>query len=138
MMEPEVIVTNMMGQDAFSTLLGMKVEQITPGNSVVTLKILPSMVNGFQIAHGAITYALADSAMAFASNAFGKKSFSIDTSISHLRKVRLHDCLTAYCRLLHSGTRTGAYEVEIRNQENKRVAHFKGTVCVTDEAWGER
>ena len=135
MKKAEAIVKQMLKGDAFSGLLGMHVKEIAPGTAVLTLQIQPSMVNGFQIAHGAISYSLADSAMAFASNAFGKKSYSIETSISHLKKVKLTDFLTASCNLLHSGKRTGVYEVMVKNQDEETVAHFKGTVFISDEDW---
>ena len=44
------------------------------------------MLNGFSIAHGGISYSLADSALAFAANSYGKKAVSIETSISHIKK----------------------------------------------------
>ncbi len=135
MMSPEAIVNQMLSDDAFSALLGMHVEQVSPGSAVVSLRIEPSMVNGFQIAHGAIAYALADSAMAFASNAFGKKSFSVETSISHVKKGALADFLTARCSLLHAGNKSAIYGVEVKNQREELIAHFKGTVYVSDEAW---
>lgn len=44
------------------------------------------MLNGFYIAHGGITYSLADSALAFASNAHNNKAVSVETNISHVKK----------------------------------------------------
>jgi acyl-CoA thioesterase len=46
------------------------------------------MLNGFGIAHGGISYSLADSALAFASNSHGRKAVSIETSISHTESLK--------------------------------------------------
>ncbi|MFM7663839.1 MAG: hotdog fold thioesterase, partial [Bacteroidota bacterium] len=102
----------------------------------VRLQVKPSMVNGFNIAHGGITYSLSDSAMAFAANAHGKVAMSIETAISHVKKAVLGDVLTAHCKELSRGKTVGRYEVEVKNQKDLVVALFKGTVFYTEESWG--
>ena len=52
------------------------------------------MVNGFDVAHGGITYSLADSALAFSANSRGIRSMSIETSISHQKVIKVGDVLT--------------------------------------------
>ncbi|MFM8963536.1 MAG: PaaI family thioesterase, partial [Sphingomonadales bacterium] len=59
----------------------------------------------------------------------------IDTQIAHIAKVQLGDHLTATCKEIHRGKRTGVYEVHIENQNNKLVAYFKGTVFISDQLW---
>jgi acyl-CoA thioesterase len=135
MKTPREIVEMMMAQDAFSQLLGMELLSIDKGSCVLRCQVTNSMTNGFGIAHGGITYSLADSALAFASNAYGTHCFSVDTNISHLKKVKLGDVLTANCTESHRGKRTGVYVVEIQNQEGMRVAYFRGTVFISTEVW---
>lgn len=125
----------MIAQDAFSQLLGMELISIDKGSCVLRCEVTHSMTNGFAIAHGGITYSLADSALAFASNACGVHCFSVDTNIAHLRKVKLGDILTAACTESHRGKRTGVYVVDIQNQDGKRVAYFRGTVFISSEVW---
>jgi acyl-CoA thioesterase len=93
------------------------------------------MLNGFQIAHGGISYSLADSTLAFAANSHGQQCVSVETSISHLAKVNLGDTLTSTAKEIYRGKKTGVYEVKIVNQTQRLVAHFKGTVFVSDELW---
>ena len=62
------IVAQMMDKDAFSQWLGIDVVESGPDACVCRMTVRPDMVNGFGIAHGAITYALADSTLAFAVN----------------------------------------------------------------------
>jgi acyl-CoA thioesterase len=135
MKTPREIVEGMIAQDAFSKLLGMELLSIDKGSCTLRCEVGPSMTNGFGIAHGGITYSLADSALAFASNAHGVHCFSVDTNIAHLKKVKLGDVLTANCSESHRGKRTGVYVVDIQNQEGKRVAYFRGTVFISSEVW---
>ncbi|MFZ9613506.1 MAG: PaaI family thioesterase, partial [Crocinitomicaceae bacterium] len=64
MKTPKEIVETMLQQDAFSQLLGMELLEIEPGFCVLRCKVTSQMTNGFGIAHGGITYSLADSALA--------------------------------------------------------------------------
>src|SRR5690606_38686468 len=91
----EIIAQKMMKADAFSNLLGMKILEVKPGFCSIKLQVTPKMVNGFGVTHGAITYALADSALAFSSNGHGNLCVSIETQISHVKKVEVNDVLTA-------------------------------------------
>ena len=135
MKTPDEIVGLMFQGDAYSKALGMHVTFLEAGSCVLRMKVLEHMVNGFNIAHGGITYALADSSMAFASNAHGVQCVSIETAISHIKKVQVGDDLTASCTALSRNRKVGIYEVEVTNQSNELVAHFKGTVLVSDREW---
>lgn len=129
------VVDAMMKGDAFSQWLQIERLEEGPGHCILRMMVREEMVNGFLIAHGGISYALADSALAFASNAHGIKAVSIETSISHLRPVRIGDTLTAIATEDNLGKRTGVYRVEVMNQQGKMVALFKGTVFRGGEAW---
>ena len=59
--EMHPIVAQMMEADAMSQWLGIEVLESAPGVCRCRLGVRDDMVNGFGIAHGAITYALADS-----------------------------------------------------------------------------
>jgi acyl-CoA thioesterase len=93
------------------------------------------MLNGFHIAHGGISYSLADSSLAFAANSHGQHCVSVETSISHLGKVSLGDELTSIAKEIYRGKKTGVYEVDIFNQNQRLIAHFKGTVFVGEKEW---
>lgn len=135
MKSPNEIVKIMMASDAFSHWLGIEILEISPGFCKLRCQVKKDMLNGFEIAHGGITYSLADSTLAFASNSRGNQCFSIETSISHMAKVSLGDILTAYSIELHRGQTTGIYEVHVENQNGRKVAHFKGTVIVSPKTW---
>ena len=135
MKSPSEIIDLMLVGDAYSKGLGMEVLHIEPGQCTMRMQVNEGMVNGFNIAHGGITYALADSAMAFASNAHGFQCVSIETAISHIKKVHINDVLTASCTTLSRNRKVGIYEVMVTNQSDELVAHFKGTVLISDREW---
>jgi acyl-CoA thioesterase len=135
MKSPKEIVQLMMNNDTFSTWLGIEIDFIDNGICNLRAEITAEMLNGFQIAHGGISYSLADSALAFASNSQGVQCVSIETSISHVKKVAEGDVLIAEARELHRGRTTGIYDVSLKNQHNELVALFKGTVFITDKEW---
>jgi acyl-CoA thioesterase len=134
-MTPKEIVDKMMKGDAFSRWLEIKVLDLKKGYSKLELTIKDRMVNGFTIAHGGISYSLSDSALAFAANSYGMQCVSIETSISHTRPSKIGDVLTAECIELNRGKTIGIYQVTTKNQENKIVSIFKGTVHISKNQW---
>jgi len=133
-MDTEDIPKKMYGNDAFSQWLGMEILSASNGSAVVELKVRDDMTNGFGIAHGGIAYALADSALAFASNSLGSKAVSIETSISHTKPVKAGDTLKASTKLKDKSNRLARFEVEVRNEQDV-VALFRGTVFITEKLW---
>lgn len=135
MPSPNEITQTMMDKDFFSQWLGISVLNTEQGACKLQLTVRQNMLNGFAIAHGGITYCLADSALAFASNSYGRQAVSIETSISHTAKVFEGDILTAEAKEITRGNKIAIYDIVITNQEMKKVALFKGTVFITEKIW---
>jgi len=135
MNQSEKIVDTMYQNDAFSQWLGIEVVEIKDGYCKLNMTVRKEMLNGFQIAHGGIAYSLADSALAFASNSHGRKSLSVETSISHTVSVKEGDVLTVTTKELSLSDKIGVYLITIINQNNEDVAYFKGTVYRTSKEW---
>lgn len=121
------VVNQMMQDDAFSNLLGMKVLDVQEGYSLVQMEVTKEMVNGFGIAHGGIAFSLADSAFAFACNNRNNLSVALDVTITFTKAVNVGDTLTAEAKEIHNGRSTGVYLITVNNQRNEQVALFKGT-----------
>ena len=132
---PKKVVDKMMSVDAFSQWLGIEVLEISIGFCKLKMKVRKEMTNGFDIAHGGIAYSLADSCLAFAANSDGVQSVSIETSISHTKKVMSGDTLLAHAEEINKGGKTALYYITITNQDNIEIAHFKGTVFRTAKEW---
>lgn len=129
------VVNTMMNGDAFSQWLGIEVVEISNGYCKLKMTVRDEMTNGFKIAHGGISYSLADSCLAFAANSYGIQAVSIETSISHTKKVMSNDVLTAEAKEVNKSSKTALYYITITNQDNLEVAHFKGTVFRTGKEW---
>ena len=132
---PKEVVAKMINGDAYSQWLGIEVLEITKGFCKLKMTVRDEMTNGFNIAHGGITYSLADSCLAFTANADGIQAVSIETSISHTKKVASGDVLIATSKEMNKSIKTTLYYITITNQDNLEVAHFKGTVYRTGKEW---
>jgi len=135
MSNPRKIINKMFDQDAFSQWLDIEIIDVSEGFCQLKMTVRKEMLNGFQIAHGGIAYSLADSALAFASNSHGRKSLSVETSISHTVSVKEGDVLTVTTKELSLSDKIGVYLITIINQSNEDVAYFKGTVYRTSKEW---
>lgn len=133
-MTPGAIVDYMYDHDLFTQWLGIRRVEDRPGYSKLEMTIRAEMVNGFGIAHGAISFALADSALAFASNAQGRHAVSIETSINHIKPLRVGDVIVAEAVETSLGHTLGIYHVRVTRGE-ELVAHFKGMVYRKETAW---
>ena len=129
------IVNQMFKGDAFSQWLGVEIVEVSEGYSELKLVVREEMTNGFNIAHGGITYSLADSALAFAANSQGRKSVSVETSISHTKQSLVGDVITAKAIEKSLSNKIAIYEITITNQKEETVALFKGTVYRTSKKW---
>lgn len=134
-MTAEEIINKMMASDKMSQWLGIEILNYIPGAVSLKMTVRDEMVNGFNVTHGGITYSLADSALAFSANSHGMRAMSIETSVSHLKSVHAGDVLTVTTRELTLTRKTGVYIMDIVNQKNELVAHFKGTVYRSDKVW---
>ena len=136
MTSPIEIVNGMIAKDYFSQWLGIEVLDVKEGFCKIQMTVRKDMLNGFGIAHGGITYSVADSALAFASNSHGQKAVSVETSISHIVSLKENDIIIAECIEEHCSNKIGVYTVKIfKSLDLSVVALFKGTVYRTSKIW---
>ena len=126
----------MFAHDYFSQWLGIERVLEEKGNVILKMKIKKEMLNGFGIAHGGISYSLADSALAFASNSYGIQTVSIETSISHIKPLKEHDIIIAQTKEISKTNRIIIFQIDIiKEQGLELVATFKGTGYRTQKEW---
>ena len=125
----------MFDNDWFSQWLGIERIKVETGKCVLRMKVRKEMLNGFGIAHGGITYSLADSALAFASNSHGRMAVSVETSISHTKQLHEGDVLTASAEEMSLSNKIAVYHITVKKQDDEVVALFKGTVYRTGKEW---
>ena len=128
----ERVVSAMMAKDAFSQWLGIEVVDVRPSGATVRMEVRPEMQNGFGVCHGAIPFALADSALAFASNTHGKITLSIENSITYPKAIAVGDILTATANEESATKRLAFYRVAVE-RGTEVVALFRGTVYRTNQ-----
>lgn len=135
MLQPIAIINKMMAKDTYSKFLGIEIVTIELGRCIIKMVVRDEMVNGFQIAHGGISYALSDSAMAFAANSHGLHAVSIESSISHIKTIRSGDELRAEAFEISRNNKIGVYQVKIYTNNHLLISDFKGTVYITHRRW---
>lgn len=129
------VVDTMMAKDYFSQWLGIERLEDGPGVSVLRMRIRKEMLNGFGIAHGGITFSLADSALAFASNGRGRHAVSIQTSIAHTAPLVDGDIIEARTEEVHLTHRIGRYRITVTKTDGSVVGLFEGVVYRKTEEW---
>ena len=134
-MTPLEIFHKMFDNDPFSRWMGMELVSVGPGTCTLRMAVRAEMLNGFGVAHGGITFSLADSAFAFACNSHGRHAVSIHCSIEHARPVVEGDVLTAIATEEHLGNSLSNYAITVRNQEGTAVAFFRGVSYRKQRVW---
>ena len=129
----ERIVKGMTSRDGFSAWLGVEMVSVGPSSCTLRMKVRRDMLNGFGVCHGGVTYSLADSALAFASNGHGTVTMSINNSISYPVAAYEGDVLTAVAEQESASNRIAFFNVKVLNQDDVPVAHFHGTVYRTSK-----
>lgn len=123
----------MLNQDYFSQWMGIKLIEVREKHCLIEMPVKQEMINGLKTVHGGITFAFADSALAFSSNNTGDASVALNCMINFTKAVRLGDTLTAESILMADTRKTAVYDINITNQHKVLVASFRGTVYKIDK-----
>lgn len=123
----------MYSKDAASRALGISIDIPAAGCAIARMSVRDDMVNGFDVCHGGLVFTLADTAFAFACNAFDELTYAAAANIDFLRPCVLGDDLEATAREDYRGSKSGFYTVEVRNQRDELVAMFRGRSATTDQ-----
>ena len=112
--------------DRASKMLGMQVLAVGPGTATVTMAVRDDMLNGHDICHGGLVTTLADSAFAFACNAYNEVTVASGFDVNLVAAARQGDLLTAVATEVSKAGRTGVYDIRVSNQRGETVAAFRG------------
>jgi acyl-CoA thioesterase len=116
----------MWAKDRACQALGMQVNAIGPGTATLTMTVREDMLNGHDLCHGGLVATLADSAFAYACNAYNEVTVASGFDIHLMAGARLGDVLTASATELSKGGRTGVYDIVVTNQRDEQIAAFRG------------
>jgi acyl-CoA thioesterase len=126
------IVRHMLAHDVFSRWMGVEILHVEPARVTLRMAVRQDMTNGFGVCHGGVTFAFADSALAFVSNTEGKVTVSIENSMTYPAAVRVGDLLLAEAEREASSQRLAYYRVRVTRGDGAVVALFRGTVFQTE------
>jgi acyl-CoA thioesterase len=117
--------------EPIASFLDMKLLELTPGYSKISMKLKPEYRNFNDLVFGGIVMCAADQAFAYATNSLRTPSIASQFNIHLIAGAGIDDKLIAECRVLKSGRRIGVSEMTVTNQEGKLLARATGTtVCV--------
>ncbi len=118
----------------FAQLLGMTFEEMAGGRCTVSLQVRQHLLNPHGIAHGGVTFALADSACGGAAlSALGEPRI-----LTQDMQIRYHGpahsgLIKASARVIHHGRRTITVQCEVR-QEEILIASVTATFAILTPA----
>ncbi len=107
--------------------LGIKVLLEQDGSAECQLIVESRHLNRQGACHGGIIFALADTAMALASNGGDKVAVASHASINYLQACKVGDILTATARFVAGSGKSRLFDVQIANTSAEIVAEFRGT-----------
>jgi phenylacetic acid degradation protein PaaD len=90
------------------------------------MSVRRDMVNGHELCHGGLIFALADTCFAMACNTHGKPTVAAGASIDFIAPARFGDELTAVAEERQRMRRNGVYDVSVHNQAGECIALFRG------------
>jgi len=118
-------------REPIASFLKMKLVELSPGYSKITMKVMPEHLNFNGMVFGGIVMAVADQAFAYATNSLVSPSIATQFNIHLISGAAVGDELTAECRVIKSGRRIGVSEMTVTNQAGKLIAKATGTTVVT-------
>ena len=123
---PHAVADALYARDACSQALGIEIVAVGDGSCTARMPVRAEMCNGFGIAHGGMTFLLADTAMAFASNADNEVALASSAEIDWLAPVRNGDVLTATAERRWSSGRSTVWDITITDGTDETVAIVRG------------
>ena len=105
---------------------GVEIEEAREGYARIRMALRPDMLNGHNIAHGGMIFALADTAFAYACNGRNVRTVAAQASIVFLDAAHGGEVLVAECREQSLVGRSGVYIASVRTQDGRAIAEFQG------------
>jgi len=116
----------MWSNDSASKWFGFVLVDVSEGRSEFKLRVEQHHCNGHGICHGGVTFALADTAFAFACNSRNQSTVAQANLINFIAPAQVGDELTATASEVSLSGRSGIYDVSVTNQDNKIIGQFRG------------
>ncbi|CAM5347346.1 hydroxyphenylacetyl-CoA thioesterase PaaI [Thauera mechernichensis] len=122
----EAVAAAMWSRDRAAQALGIRIEAVGPGTATLSMLVRGDMVNGHHICHGGLIFSLADTAFAYACNAYNRNTVASGCNIDFVAPGKEGDTLTAEAIERSASGRTGVYDITVRDSSGRTVALFRG------------
>jgi acyl-CoA thioesterase len=122
----EAVSQAMLAKDRVAQDLNIQLLSVGAGAATMSMTIQERMLNGFAICHGGYITILADTAFAYACNSYNDVTVASSLGIEFIAAVQGGDVLTAVATEISLAGRTGLYDINVTNQDGKRVAVMRG------------
>lgn len=122
----ESVAAAMWSRDRAAQALGIRIDSVGPGRATLSMPVRGDMVNGHHICHGGLIFALADTAFAYACNAYNRNTVASACNIDFLAPGKEGDTLQAEAVERSLAGRTGVYDVTVRDSAGNTIALFRG------------
>lgn len=132
--DPTWAATHMAPTDRTKQFLGIAIEHLERGRSVLSMAVRPEMANGFGITHGGMVFALADTAFAYACNEGDQPTVASGAEITFTKASHAGDTLTATAVRRWVSGRNGLYDITVTDQRGEVIAEFRGRSFTTNRA----
>ncbi|MBV8326063.1 hotdog fold thioesterase [Chryseobacterium sp.] len=127
-MNPRQVADYMLNQDYFSQWMNIRMIEVKENYCLIEMPVKKEMLNGLKTVHGGVTFAFADSALAFSSNNTGDAAVALNCVINFTKAGKEGDLFRAESILVNDTRKTAVYDIKITNQHNELIAKFVGTV----------
>jgi acyl-CoA thioesterase len=116
----------MWAKDQAAQWMGMELVDVREGRATLSLTVQDHHCNGHGMLHGGVTFALADTAFAYACNSRGQRTVAQFNTISYLAPGQNGDKITAKASEIVLRGRSGIYDVAVTDQNGETIAQFRG------------
>jgi len=128
------VADQLRSRDRAIAALGYKILEVRPGFARVGMVVRTDMLNGHDIIHGGLVFALADTALAYAANSHDTLSVTQQASIIFLSPAKEGESLIAEAVERAVVGRSGVYDVSVNSADGRAIATLHGLTRGTSQS----
>ncbi len=119
--------------EPYAKLFGIKILELTPGHSVVTMEVKKEYDNIFGITHGGAIFSLLDVAFGSAVNSYGTVAVALNVSINYIKPSIAGDVLIAEATEETRSNRIASFKLSVRKNTGEVVATAQSIAYLKNE-----
>ena len=120
------VAEHLLSREGTGPSWGVDIEEAREGYARIAMIVREDMLNGHEIAHGGMIFALADTAFAYACNSRNVSTVAQQASIVFLAQAKAGERLVAEAREQALSGRSGVYAVRVTTADGRKIAEFQG------------